>query len=124
MVGNLSQEFPRSLRVRKQAEFDAVYRDSAHAADNVLVVQGSYNGLETTRLGLSIGRKVGNAVTRNRWKRTIREVFRKAHSQLPEGIDIVVRPRKGAELSYAAVARSLPRLVERVAKKLAKQSKG
>ena len=119
----VSQEFPKSSRVRKQADFDAVYRDSVHAADDVLVVQAVSNGQEKTRLGLSIGRKVGNAVVRNRWKRAIREVFRKSVQQFPVGIDIVVRPRKGAELSYAAIERSMPRLVARIAKKLGMKTK-
>ena len=124
MVAKLvSQEFPKSSRVRKQADFDAVYRDSVHAADDVLVVQAVRNGRKTTRLGLSIGRKVGNAVVRNRWKRAIREVFRKSVQQFPVGIDIVVRPRKGAELSYAAIERSLPRLVARIGKKLGMETK-
>jgi len=119
MVDQLvSQQFPKDARVRKQADFDEVYRNSVHAADDVLVLQAVRNGLERTRLGLSIGRKVGNAVTRNRWKRTIREVFRKAVGRFPTGVDIVVRPRKGAVLSYAAVERSLPRLIARIAKKL------
>ena len=119
----VSQEFPKSSRVRKQADFDAVYRDSVHAADDVLVVQAVSNGQEKTRLGLSIGRKVGNAVVRNRWKRAIREVFRKSVQQFPVGIDIVVRPRKDAELSYAAIERSMPRLVARIAKKLGMKTK-
>lgn len=124
MVAELvNQEFPKSARVRKQADFDAVYRDAVHAADDVLVAQAVRNGKERTRLGLSIGRKVGNAVVRNRWKRAIREVFRKSVQQFPVGLDIVVRPRKGAELSYAAVERSLPRLVARIVKKLPKQVK-
>ena len=89
----------------------------------MLVAQAVRNGKERTRLGLSIGRKVGNAVVRNRWKRAIREVFRKSVQQFPVGLDIVVRPRKGAELSYAAVERSLPRLVARIVKKLPKQVK-
>lgn len=119
----VSQEFPKSSRVRKQADFDAVYRDSVHAADDVLVVQAVSNGQKKTRLGLSIGRKVGNAVVRNRWKRAIREVFRKSVQQFPVGIDIVIRPRKGAELSYAAIERSMPRLVARIAKKLGMKTK-
>ena len=119
----MSQEFPKSSRVRKQADFDAVYRDSVHAADDVLVVQAVRNGQKTTRLGLSIGRRVGNAVVRNRWKRAIREVFRKSVLEFPVGIDIVVRPRKGAELNYAAIERSLPRLVARIAKKLGMKTK-
>ena len=68
--------FPRERRVRKKAEFDRVYAGDAFAADPMLVVRGVPNGLPQTRLGLSVSRKVGNAVVRNRWKRRIREAFR------------------------------------------------
>ncbi len=118
-----NERYPKERRVRKQAEFDAIYRDAVHAADNVLVVQTLRNGLDVTRLGLSIGRKVGNAVVRNKWKRTIREVFRKSKDQLPPGLDIVVRPRKGATLSYEAVEQSLPKLVNRANRRLSKVPK-
>lgn len=120
----MNQNFPKSVRVRKQADFDAVYQASTYAADKTLVIQAHHNGLNITRLGLSVGKKVGDAPTRNKWKRMIREVFRKSSHRLPTGIDLVIRPRKGAELTYAAVERSLPRLVARVAKKLPRQKAG
>ncbi len=110
--------FPRQLRLRKQAEFDAVFGNNAFAADNMLVMHAMVNDKGSTRLGLSIGRKVGNAVVRNRWKRTIREAFRRNRSTLPTGIDIVVRPRKGATCQYENVARSLGGLTKRLSKKL------
>lgn len=114
----MDQSFPKEARVRRQADFDAIYHGSVYAADQILVVQARSNGLNITRLGLSVGRKVGNAVTRNRWKRTIREVFRKCRHKLPVGIDLVMRPRKGAKLTYAAIEHSVPRLARRIAKKL------
>lgn len=114
----MSERFPKHVRVRKQADFDAVYHASTYAADNVLVMQACTNDLNVTRLGMSVSKKVGDAPTRNKWKRMIREVFRKHHQSLPPGMDLVIRPRKGAQLSYAAIERSLPRLAERVARKL------
>ena len=114
----MNQKFPKEVRIRKQADFDSIYRHAIHAADNVLVIQGQRNGLNVTRLGLSVSRKVGNAVVRNRWKRVIREVFRKSYNQFPTGIDLIVRPRKGAELSYAEIDKSLPKLVQRIVRKL------
>ena len=74
----------------------------------MLVVQGCRNGLAYARLGLSISRRVGNAVLRNRWKRIIREVFRTRRSELPGGLDLVVRPRRGANPVFADVDRVAP----------------
>ena len=112
------ESFPKKFRLRGQLEFDAVFQNNCYSADDVLVVQAKKNGLEYSRLGLSIGRKVGNAVQRNRWKRVIRECFRKQRRQLPSGLDIIVRPRKGAVCESASVARSLPRLLNRISRKL------
>ena len=81
--------FPKSVRLRRQAEFDRVYGGDVFAADNVLVIKAVKNGLSVSRLGLSVSRKVGNAVVRNRWKRRIREAFRNHQVTLPVGIDFV-----------------------------------
>ena len=114
---NQDEKFPKQLRLRKQSEFEAVFREEAFAADRVLVIHARHNGLPFSRLGLSISRRVGNAVVRNRWKRTIREAFRKNRSKLPAGLDLVVRPRKGATCDYADVVQSLLGLTKRIAKK-------
>lgn len=112
------QRFPPELRIRKQADFDRVYEARAYAADDVLVVNGCSNGLAHPRLGLSVSRKVGNAVARNAWKRRIREAFRQCGELLPAGIDLVVRPQRGAACDFQAIVRSLPALAQRVARRL------
>ena len=94
------ESFPKSARLRKQAEFDDVYGVDCFAADQTLVIRGRKNGLQRTRLGLSVSRKVGNAVVRNRWKRTIREAFRRNQARICPGLDIVARPRKGAVCDF------------------------
>jgi ribonuclease P protein component len=109
--------FPARWRLRRQADFEQVHRGQAYAADDVLVVRACANGLGETRIGISLSRKVGTAVVRNRWKRLIREAFRQHRAELPAGLDLVVRTRKGARADADAVCRSLVELTRRVARR-------
>ena len=95
-----------------------VFSEDHFAADDVLVIRARRNGLSHTRLGLSISRRVGNAVVRNRWKRLIREAFRRQKETLAGGLDLVVRPRKGAVCEYARIERALSKLVVRLNRKM------
>ena len=83
---------PRAARLRSAAEFKAVYTARKSVAVGPLVLYGGWHsaGATTARLGLSVSRRVGNAVTRNRWKRRLREAFRHARGQLPPGLNLVV----------------------------------
>ena len=76
------------------------------------------------RLGLSVSRKVGGAVQRNRLRRLYREAFRLTKHDMPVGLDLVVIPRKAEEPALEELKRSLPRLVQQVARKLARETGG
>jgi ribonuclease P protein component len=67
---------------------------------------------------LSVSKKSGNSPQRNYWKRSIREAFRLNRDQMPRGIDLVVRPQKGAQADSLAIQQSLPALVHKLAKRL------
>jgi ribonuclease P protein component len=109
------QNFSRTHRIRHQADFDRVYSSGCYAADQVLVMYADRNDREYCRLGLSVSRKVG---VRNRWKRLIREAFRGSRGALPAGLDLVIRPRRGAEADFQAILAALPRLAKQLDKKL------
>lgn len=116
-----SLTFGRGDRIRRQSDFDQVFAAKGYATDQVLVVRGRQNGLDRSRLGLSISRRVGGAVVRNRWKRLIREAFRTIRHEIPNGYDFVVLPRRGAKPNYTAIRISLPTLTRKIASKIANQ---
>jgi len=101
-----------------QLDFDRVFHEGAVASDSVLVIHGVRGKVAWTRIGLSVSKRVGNSPIRNRWKRLIREAFRRRKSELPIGIDIVVRPKRGATPDYERVFSSLLKLALQLERKL------
>lgn len=113
------QTFPKTARVTRGSRFSQVLRRGAVAADGILVLAVlPTDGPGPTRLGITIPKKAGNAVVRNRWKRAIREAHRAVRSTLPPGYDLVVRPKKGAVMCGREIARGWPKLVRRAIDRL------
>lgn len=112
------ERFLPRYRIRRGADFQRAFDRRCAASDELLLVFGCENGLDYPRLGLSVSRKVGGAVRRNRWKRLLREAFRCRRDQLPAGIDLVVVPRPDAQPELSKLLESLPRIAWRIANKL------
>lgn len=110
-------------RLKRGDDFRRTFDVKQSVADDLLVVYGAASESGRTRLGLSVSRKVGNAVTRNRWKRLLREAFRLTREELPAGLDLIVIPRKSATPELAQLMKSLPALARRLAKKLERPKK-
>lgn len=112
--------FPRRMRLSGPAVFKAIYdrghRETAHPLVGVVLAG---NGLGWCRLGLSVPRRVGNAVRRNRVKRLLREAFRQARPLHPAGVDLVLLVRPHEPMDLAAYTERLRKLLERVAARAA-----
>lgn len=89
----------RRARITRSGDFDAVYRRGRSAANRHLVVYAfpreEPGGDPAVRLGLSVSRKVGGAVERNRVKRVLREQFAGVAPDLRPCLDVVVIARPG-----------------------------
>jgi ribonuclease P protein component len=88
---------PGHARLSRSAEFERVYRQGRSTANRHLVLYTFPNpSAQRPRLGLSVSRKVGGAVQRNRVKRLLREAFTQAEAGLKPGQDVVVVARPSA----------------------------
>src|SRR5580692_5320742 len=116
----MSPRPPGRGRLSRSAEFERVYRQGRSIANRHLVLYTFPNAsTEQPRLGLSVSRKVGGAVQRNKVKRLLREAFARAEGDLKADQDVVVvaRPPAG-ELAeregLAGVDAALTDLISRV----------
>lgn len=93
------ESLPRESRLRGEAAFARVFAHRRSVSDGTIVLYGCPRddrpGPDGARLGLSVSRRVGNAIVRNCWKRRIREAFRRVRHDLPEKNDFVVVARPG-----------------------------
>jgi ribonuclease P protein component len=76
--------------LKKKWEFERVYRNGRRYWNKTFVIYIMPNKINITRLGLTVSKKVGKSVKRNRVKRLIRESFRLSQEQIMPGYDIVV----------------------------------
>lgn len=104
----------RPRRLRKRTDFSRVYNYRLSAADDRLVVYALPNNLHHARLGLSVGRRLGSAVIRNRYKRALREAFRLQQHQFPPTYDYILIPRPLGPYDARLYAESLQHLTRKL----------
>jgi ribonuclease P protein component len=109
------ERFPKSARLRKRPEFLTLSRAGRKIHSAHFVIVSGKNDHGETRLGITVTSKVGNAVVRNRIKRSLREFFRRRRHELGAGLDFLVIARKSAsEMSSRHIAAEMSRsLIER-----------
>lgn len=86
----------KEARVRKRREFLQIQNAGRRVATRHFLVVFLTSGNGPARLGITVTRKIGNAVVRNRIKRAVREVFRACAGTLARGLSLVVIARDGS----------------------------
>ena len=120
--------FPKNRRIRRGVDFKRAFDRRCSVADDLFIVYACENELPCSRIGLSVSRKVGGAPVRNRWKRLIREVFRRMSQEADYGVDFVVIPRTHRSKttsppSLKLTQQSLQSLLPRARRRLQKPQK-
>lgn len=100
------QRFPRACRLTARRQFLAVYEKGRRVTSVSFVIFGWPNDMGHCRLGLTVTRKTGGAVSRNRIKRLLRELFRQHWKNLTPPLDLVINAR-------STVLERAPRILER-----------
>jgi ribonuclease P protein component len=99
----------KELRIKKNKEFQAAFQHGHSFANRQFVIYSlKKEGQDYFRIGLSVSKKIGNAVTRNRIKRYLRQSIFELNDQLAPGNDYVIIARKpAAEMDVFEVKKSL-----------------
>ena len=102
--------------VKKNSEYQTIYRKGASQATGLLVMYALPNGRTENRLGISVSKRVGNSVVRHTFARRIREIFRLNKYKTIQGYDIIIvaRNRQSGEVSYQQLNRDYEKLLARL----------
>lgn len=100
----LTSKFPKSCRLRERKDFVSLSQRATGFKGNMIFISWQRTKLPVTRIGITVTRKYGNAVQRNRFKRLVRESFRLCRHLLPIGIDCNVRPKNSVKSNGSQVA--------------------
>jgi len=114
-----NQRFPKRMRLLRAREFERVFAARLSAADACLAVYGAANEVGHPRLGITVSRRVGSAVVRNRWKRLLREAFRLSQQRLPP-LDLVCVARSSHPPALSSLLETLPAHAARIERRLRK----
>jgi ribonuclease P protein component len=105
--------FPKRMRLLRASEFERVFEARNSASDAWIVLYGAASETGYPRIGLTVSRRVGDAVERNRWKRLLREAFRLSQTELPP-LDLVCVARGQSPPTLGQMRDSLIALSSRV----------
>ena len=99
------------LRLKKQADFQRLFQKGKRAFSPSITML--YRPSDTMRMGISIGKKHGKSVMRNRIKRLLREAFRKTQGEMKGKYSIVLIPKIRDEYSYKTFEQHLKCMIKK-----------
>ena len=113
--------FRPSLRLRKRADFDRIYKGGErHSSANLMVIFLAAAG-DGPRVGFTTGKALGGAVVRNRIRRRLREAVRRHLRELKTPADVVFHPRKSAlRAEFSQLEAEVTRAFAAISKKLSR----
>ena len=85
--------------IKKNGDFQYIYRNGKSYANRLLVMYVVRNGGEANSIGISVSKKVGNSVVRHHITRLLREIFRLNNNKIETGLNIILVARVAAERS-------------------------
>ena len=91
----VSRGFPKTSRILRRGEYRAIQRSPLRVTTPHFIVYGRRRRRSDQRIGITVSRKVGNAVARNRVKRWVREAYRNHREKWPRDLDFVFVARRG-----------------------------
>ena len=112
----------KKFRIRKNMEFKNIYKLGKNYWNRNLILYVKKNGSNETRVGYTITKKIGNAVTRNKLRRRINEIYRLKFYNIKEGYDLIFIAKKSIkDISYNELEGSMIHIMS-IAKLLKKRS--
>ncbi|EKN69919.1 ribonuclease P [Neobacillus bataviensis LMG 21833] len=104
----------KEFRIKKNKDFQIAFQKGQSFANRQFVVYAlKKEGQDFFRIGLSVSKKIGNAVTRNRIKRYVRQSIHELHDQVSQENDYVIIARKPtAEMDFFEVKKSLTHVLK------------
>ncbi|NLX90237.1 MAG: ribonuclease P protein component [Firmicutes bacterium] len=113
-MSNASKENLSLGRLKKNFQFQKVYRQGKSLSTPTTILFYKKNGAKKNYLGISISKKIGNSVQRHRLKRVYREAFLKLKGEVKEGYDFIIVARRGTrQISFHDAVNDLWKILSR-----------
>ena len=108
------ESLPKFEMLTKNYQFKKVYNNGKSIANRLVVLYYLRKDQDQRRIGFSVSKKIGKAVTRNRIKRTFKEVYRKNKYRLIDNVDLFIIARRGIDqASYQEISNAMLRIFKK-----------